>query len=48
MAKLGFTPEQAEEMDWDLVEAFTQLQEAEYKREWDMRVKVLGKLFGEK
>lgn len=48
MAKLGFSPSQAMEMDMDDIEAFIYLQEADYQREWELRMKVLGKLFGGK
>jgi len=48
MAKLGFPPNQANELEMDMIEAFTELQNAEYEMEWEARIKVLGKLFGGK
>lgn len=48
MAKLGFMPEETDRLDLDLVEAFIQMQEAEYGIEWKMRVEALSKLFGGK
>jgi len=48
MAKLGISPSKTMEMDLDDVQAFIHLQEADYKREWDMRIKVLSKMFGDK
>ena len=46
MAKLGFSPEQADELEMETVTAFMAFQNAEYEIEWDHRVKVLGKMFG--
>ena len=48
MAKLGFSPEQADELDMEMVVAFMAFQNSEYEIEWDHRVKVLSKMFGGK
>ena len=48
MAKLGFSPEQADKLDMDLVTAFMIFQNAEYEMEWEHRVKTLNKMFGSK
>lgn len=48
MAKLGFKPKEADELDFDLVEAFIVLQQEEYAFEWETRVKTLSKMFSGK
>ena len=49
MAKIGILAENMRdvmEMDLDLIEAFIQIQDAEYENEWKRRMDVLKKIFG--
>ncbi len=45
---MGFSPEKADELDMDIVEAFVSLQQEEYAIEWEQRIKTLQKLVGKK
>ena len=48
MAKLGFLPSKAQEMDMDMVHAFIHLQAAEEKQYWETWIKLFSKMFGGK
>jgi len=48
MAKLGFSPNEATEMDLDIVQAFVYLYDLEKKQYWETLVKITNKVFGGK
>ena len=48
MAKLGFSPSETDEMDYDKVQAYIVLQDYDEKRYWETVVKIFASMFGGK
>ena len=48
MAKLGFSPSETDEMDYDKVQAYICLQRADEEKYWETIVKIFAKMFGGK
>ena len=48
MAKLGFSPSETEEMNFDRVQAYICLQDYDEKKYWETAMKLFAKMFGGK